>query len=444
MSGGNKATFFAHAGHTCMSTSHKLFLEAQQYIPGGVNSPVRAWRAVGGDPLFIQRGRGCRVVDADGKEYLDYVGSWGPLIAGHAHPRILRALEDSLKRGTSFGAPTAKEIELAKMIVAAVPSVEKVRLTSSGTEATMTALRLARGYTKRAKILKFAGCYHGHSDALLVRAGSGALTFSQPDSQGVPEAFASQTLVADYNNLASVEAHCKADPTGIAAIIVEPIAGNMGLILPRPEFLAGLRRIANEYGIVLIFDEVISGFRVGLGGAQVLYNITPDMTCLGKIVGGGMPLAAVGGKREIMDMLAPLGPVYQAGTLSGNPLAVTAGVEMLKLVSVPGTYQRLDELGVMMAEGLRAAVKETGTVACVNQIGSMFTLFFGVEQVDDYETATRSDPKLFARFFQGMIARGFYLPPSQFETCFISLVHGEAEIQETIAAAKEVLKSLRS
>jgi glutamate-1-semialdehyde 2,1-aminomutase len=423
-----------------MSTSHKLFLEAQQYIPGGVNSPVRAWRAVGSDPLFIQRGRGCRVVDADGKEYIDYVGSWGPLIAGHAHPQIVKALEESLKRGTSFGAPTAREIELAKMIVAAVPSIEKVRLTSSGTEATMTALRLARGYTKRTKILKFAGCYHGHSDALLVRAGSGALTFSQPDSQGVPEAFVSQTLVADYNNLASVEAYCQADPSGIAAVIVEPIAGNMGLILPKPEFLSGLRTLTQEYGIVLIFDEVISGFRVG---AQALYNITPDLTCLGKIVGGGMPLAAVGGKREIMDLLAPLGPVYQAGTLSGNPLAVTAGIETLKLVSAPGTYQRLNELGTMMAEGLRAVVKETGTVACVNQIESMFTLFFGVAYVDDYVTATQSDTTLFARFFQGMIKRGIYLPPSQFETCFISLLHGEAEVQETIATAKDVLKSLR-
>lgn len=427
-----------------MSTSHKLFLEAQLYIPGGVNSPVRAWRAVGGAPLFIQRGHGCRVVDADGKEYVDYVGSWGPLIAGHAHPRIVTALEKSLQEGTSFGAPTAREIELAKLIVAAVPSIEKVRLTSSGTEATMTALRLARGYTQRTKIVKFAGCYHGHSDALLVRAGSGALTFSQPDSQGVPEAFASQTLVADYNNIAGVKAYCHADPNSIAAVIVEPIAGNMGLIPPKPEFLAELRSITSEYGIVLIFDEVISGFRVGLGGAQALYNITPDLTCLGKIVGGGLPLAAVGGKREIMDLLAPLGPVYQAGTLSGNPLAVTAGIETLKLVSVPGTYQRLNNLGTMMAEGLRAVVKENGIVACVNQIGSMFTLFFGVTQVDDYATATRSDTALFARFFQGMIERGFYLPPSQFETCFISLLHGEAEVRETIAAASDVLKSPRS
>ena len=425
-----------------MSTSHKLFLEAQQYIPGGVNSPVRAWRAVGGNPLFIQRGRGCRVVDADGKEYVDYVGSWGPLIAGHAHPQIVKALEESLKRGTSFGAPTAREIELAKMIIGAVPSIEKVRLTSSGTEATMTALRLARGYTKRTKIVKFDGCYHGHTDALLVRAGSGALTFGLPDSDGVPEAFASQTLVATYNNLASVTAYLEADPTGIAAIIVEPIAGNMGLVLPDPDFLAGLWKLTQHYGALLIFDEVITGFRVGRGGAQELYGITPDLTCLGKIVGGGMPLAAVGGKREIMDLLAPVGPVYQAGTLSGNPLAVTAGIETLKIISNPGTYDRLNALGTMMAEGLRQAIVDTGTTACVNQIGSMFTLFFGVSHVRDSATATQSDSKAFARYFQGMIERGVYLPPSQFETAFISLAHSEAEVQETVAAAKDVLRGM--
>jgi glutamate-1-semialdehyde 2,1-aminomutase len=426
-----------------MSTSHKLFLEAQQYIPGGVNSPVRAWRAVGGNPLFIQRGRGCRVIDADGKEYVDYVGSWGPLIVGHAHPQIVRALEESLKRGTSFGAPTPKEIELAKAIVEAVPSIEKVRLTSSGTEATMTALRLARGYTQRSKILKFDGCYHGHSDALLVRAGSGTLTFSLPDSHGVPEAFASQTLVATYNDLKSVAAYFAADPKGIAAIIVEPIAGNMGLVLPEPEFLDGLQKLTQQYGALLIFDEVITGFRVGRGGAQALYHITPDLTCLGKVVGGGMPLAAVGGKREIMDQLAPIGPVYQAGTLSGNPLAVTAGIETLKLTSNPGTYDRLNGLGTMMAEGLRQAITDTKTTACVNQIGSLFTLFFGVTHVRDSATATQSDTKTFAQYFQGMIERGVYLPPSQFETAFISLAHSEAEIQETVAAAKEVLRSMR-
>jgi glutamate-1-semialdehyde 2,1-aminomutase len=426
-----------------MSMSHKLFLEAQEYLPGGVNSPVRAWRAVGGHPLFIQRGRGCRVIDADGKEYIDYVGSWGPLIVGHAHPQVVRALEESLERGTSFGAPTAREIELAKLIVEAVPSIEKVRLTSSGTEATMTALRLARGYTGRTKIIKFAGCYHGHSDALLVRAGSGALTFSTPDSAGVPEAFASQTLVAEYNDLASVEAYLRAEPA-VAAVIVEPVPGNMGLVLPQAGFLTGLRALTRDYGVVLIFDEVISGFRVARGGAQETYGIDPDLTCLGKVIGGGLPLAAVGGKRAIMDLLSPLGPVYQAGTLSGNPLAVTAGSETLKLVKDSAVYARLGELGALIAEGLREAARDSGVVACVNQLGSMFTVFFGVEAVHDYAGAIRSDTRLFARYFQGMIERGIYLPPSQFETAFISLAHGEAEVEETLAAARQVFSSLRS
>jgi glutamate-1-semialdehyde 2,1-aminomutase len=427
-----------------MSTSYKLFLEAQKYIPGGVNSPVRAWRAVGGNPLFIQHGRGCRVIDADGREYIDYVGSWGPLIVGHAHPQVVRTLEETLKRGTSFGAPTTREIELAKIIVEAVPSIEKVRLTSSGTEATMTALRLARGYTGRAKIIKFAGCYHGHSDALLVRAGSGALTFSIPDSQGVPEALASQTLVAEYNDLASVEVYLRAEPAAVAAVIVEPVPGNMGLVLPQPGFLDGLRALTRDYGVVLIFDEVISGFRLARGGAQETYGIDPDLTCLGKVIGGGLPLAAVGGKRAIMDLLSPLGPVYQAGTLSGNPLAVAAGIETLKLVGSSGTYARLTELGSLMAEGLRKTIRDSGIVACVNQLGSMFTIFFGVDQVHDYASATRSDTRLFARYFQGMIDRGIYLPPSQFETAFISLVHGEAEVEETIAAARQVFSSLYS
>lgn len=427
-----------------MSMSHKLFLESQEYIPGGVNSPVRAWRAVGGNPLFIQRGRGCRVIDADGKEYLDYVGSWGPLIAGHAHPQIVKSLEDIIKRGTSFGAPTVREIELAKMIVQAVPSIEKVRLTSSGTEAAMTAIRLARGYTGRAKIMKFAGCYHGHTDALLVKAGSGALTFSNPDSQGVPEAFASQTLVAEYNDLGSVEAYLKANPDAVAAVIVEPVPGNMGVVLPESGFLAGLRVLTCDYGAVLIFDEVISGFRLARGGAQEVYGIDPDITCLGKVIGGGMPLAAVGGKRNIMDLLAPLGPVYQAGTLSGNPVAVTAGIETLKILFGPGTYDRLNSLGTLLAEGFRQAIRDTGLTACVNQAGSVLTVFFGVDQVRDYASAIRSDTQMFARYFQGMIKRGIYLPPSQFEAMFISLAHGEAEIQETITAAREVMKSLRS
>lgn len=427
-----------------MSTSDKLFRQAQEIIPGGVNSPVRAWRAVDGTPRFIQRGRGCRVVDADGKEYIDYIGSWGPLIAGHAHPQVVRALEDAVKRGTSFGAPTAKEIELARMVVDAVPSVDTVRLTSSGTEATMTALRIARGYTERTKIIKFAGCYHGHTDALLVRAGSGALTLSLPDSKGVPEAFASQTLIAEYNNLASVEAQLSANPDTVAAIIIEPVPGNMGVVLPDPNFLAELRRLTAEAGVILIFDEVMSGFRLARGGAQELYGIDPDLSCFGKVVGGGLPLAAVGGRRDIMDCLAPLGPVYQAGTLSGNPLAVTAGIETLKLMNAPGAYARLNELGSRLAEGLRRAIRDAGVQACVNQLGSMITVFFGVEQVRDYTSAVSCDTAMFARYFHGMLERGMYLPPSQFEAAFVSLAHGEAEIDETVFAATQVMQQLGS
>ena len=427
-----------------MSTSDKLFRQAQEIIPGGVNSPVRAWRAVDGTPRFIQRGRGCRVVDADGKEYIDYIGSWGPLIAGHAHPQVVRALEAAVKRGTSFGAPTAKEIELARMVVDAVPSVDTVRLTSSGTEATMTALRIARGYTERTKIIKFAGCYHGHTDALLVRAGSGALTLSLPDSKGVPEAFASQTLIAEYNNLASVEAHLSANPDTVAAIIIEPVPGNMGVVLPDPNFLAELRRLTAEAGVVLIFDEVMSGFRLARGGAQELYGIDPDLSCFGKVIGGGLPLAAVGGRRDIMDCLAPLGPVYQAGTLSGNPLAVTAGIETLKLMNAPGAYERLNEAGTRLADGLRKAVRDAGVQACVNQLGSMITVFFGVEQVRDYTSAVSCDTAMFARYFHGMLERGMYLPPSQFEAVFVSLAHGEAEIDETVFAATQVMQQLGS
>ena len=405
---------------------------------------MRAWRAVDGTPRFIQRGRGCRVVDADGKEYIDYIGSWGPLIAGHAHPQVVRALEATVKRGTSFGAPTAKEIELARMVVDAVPSVDTVRLTSSGTEATMTALRIARGYTERTKIIKFAGCYHGHTDALLVRAGSGALTLSLPDSKGVPEAFASQTLIAEYNNLASVEAQLSANPDTVAAIIIEPVPGNMGVVLPDQNFLAELRRLTVEAGVVLIFDEVMSGFRLARGGAQELYRIDPDLSCFGKVIGGGLPLAAVGGRRDIMDCLAPLGPVYQAGTLSGNPLAVTAGIETLKLMNAPGAYERLNELGSRLAEGLRRAIRDADVQACVNQLGSMITVFFGVDQVRDYTSAVSCDTAMFARYFHGMLERGMYLPPSQFEAAFVSLAHGEAEIDETVFAATQVMQQFGS
>ena len=425
-----------------MTASQELFLQAQRYIPGGVNSPVRAWRAVGGEPLFIQRGSGCRVVDADGREYIDYVGSWGPLIAGHAPRPVVEALREAVTQGTSFGAPTAREVELARTLVETVPSIEKVRLTSSGTEATMTALRLARGYTGRPKVIKFSGCYHGHSDGLLVRAGSGALTLSLPDSHGVPEAYTSQTLVAEYNDASSVRAYLEADPEAVAAVILEPVPGNMGVVQPEAGFLDALRDMTREFGVVLIFDEVMTGCRLAAGGAQEVFGIDPDLTCLGKVVGGGLPLAAVGGKAAIMDVLAPLGGVYQAGTLSGNPLAVTAGLETLKLAHAPGAYERLNDLGSALAEGFRDIIRETGIRACVNQIGSMFTVFFGVDHVRDYATATQADTETFARYFQGMIDYGIYLPSSQFESAFISLAHTDDDVQATLRAARSVLGRL--
>ncbi len=425
-----------------MTASHKLFIQAQRYIPGGVNSPVRAWRAVGGEPLFIQRGSGCRVVDADGREYIDYVGSWGPLIAGHAPPPVVEALREVVTQGTSFGAPTAHEVELARTLVETVPSIEKLRLTSSGTEATMTALRLARGYTGRPKIVKFSGCYHGHSDGLLVRAGSGALTLSLPDSHGVPEAYTSQTLVAEYNDASGVRAYLEADPEAVAAVIVEPVPGNMGVVRPEAGFLDALRDMTREFGVVLIFDEVMTGCRLAAGCAQEIFGIDPDLTCLGKVVGGGLPLAAVGGKAAIMDVLAPIGGVYQAGTLSGNPLAVTAGIETLKLAHAPGAYERLSDLGNTLAEGFRDVIRETGIRACVNHIGSMFTVFFGVDHVRDYATATQADTETFARYFQGMIDHGIYLPPSQFESAFISLAHTDDDVQATLRAARSVFGRL--
>ncbi len=425
-----------------MSTSDKLFREAQEVIPGGVNSPVRAWKAVGGNPLFIQRGKGSRIFDADGREYIDYVASWGPLILGHAHPQVVSALQEAIRRGTTFGAPTAKEVEMAREIREAFPSVEKVRLVNSGTEATMTAIRLARAYTQRAKVVKFSGCYHGHHDALLVRAGSGGMTLGVPDSQGVPEAYASLTLVAEFNNISSVEAYLSSEGGAIAAVIVEPVPGNMGVVLPDRDFLLALREMTRKWGVVLIFDEVISGFRLARGGAQELYRIEADLTCLGKIIGGGLPVGAVGGKEEIMDLLAPEGPVYQAGTLSGNPLATTAGLETLKLLRSPESYGYLNRLGEMMASGLRQAARESGIEACVNQIGSMFTLFFGVGEVRDYPTARKSNTEMFSRYFQGMLRRGIYLPPSQFEAAFLSLAHTEADVEETLRAAKEVLREI--
>jgi glutamate-1-semialdehyde 2,1-aminomutase len=419
-----------------------LFERASQLIPGGVNSPVRAWRAVGGNPLFIQRARGCNVWDVDGRMYLDYVGSWGPMILGHAHPKVLTALRNTMHDGTSFGAPTAREVELAQVLTTALPSMEMVRLVSSGTEAAMAAIRLARACTGRTKIVKFAGCYHGHADALLVRAGSGAATFGVPDSAGVPGAVASHTLVAELNDAATVEACFAAEGQNVAAVIVEPVVGNMGVIPLESGFLEALCRMTREHGALLILDEVITGFRLGYGGAQKQFGIEPDLTCLGKIIGGGLPLAAFGGRRAVMEQLAPLGPVYQAGTLSGNPLAVAAGLETLDLLSKPGVYERLEELGARLEAGLREALVAAHLTACLNRVGSMWTLFFGVTAVRDARGARRADTDMFARWFRGMLEEGIYLPPSQFEAAFISLAHTEADIDATVRAAGKVLSGL--
>lgn len=425
-----------------MSLSESLFDRASSLIPGGVNSPVRAWGAVGGKPLFIQRAKGCRLWDVDGNTYVDYVGSWGPMILGHAHPKILTAIHEAMRDGTSFGAPTVREVDFAARLAAAIPSLEMVRLVSSGTEATMSAIRLARGFTGRSKIIKLDGCYHGHGDALLVRAGSGAATFGVPDSAGVPEATASHTLVAPMNDLAALERYLAAEAEHVAAVIVEPIVGNMGVIpLSRP-FIDGLRRATSANGTLLIFDEVITGFRLGYGGVQQRLGIKPDLTCLGKIVGGGLPLAAFGGRRDIMEQLAPLGPVYQAGTLSGNPLAVAAGLAALAQLETAGVYERLDELGALLEEGLRSALAAMSVPWCINRVGSMWTVFFGVEAVHDAATARRTDTAIYARWFRGMLERGVYLPPSQFEAAFVSLAHGEDEIDQTITAARAVAATL--
>jgi glutamate-1-semialdehyde 2,1-aminomutase len=423
--------------------SEKLFAEGRTLIPGGVNSPVRAWKAVGGNPRFMQRARGSQVFDVDGNVYIDYVGSWGPMILGHGHTKVLSAIHETMRDGTSFGAPTAREVEMARLLTAALPSVEMVRLVSSGTEACMTAIRLARAFTGRVKIIKFAGCYHGHSDAMLVRAGSGALTFGVPDSPGVPEGTATHTLVAQFNDRDEVATLFRAEGANIAAVILEPIVGNMGVVLPEAGFLEALREITAQHGALLIFDEVITGFRVAYGGVQTLRGITPDLTCLGKIVGGGLPLAAFGGRREIMRQLAPEGPVYQAGTLSGNPLAVAAGIETLKQLQLGDPYARLDQLGGQLETGLRAALARHGVRGIVNRVGSMWTLFFGVDAVRSARDLPQVDTAMFGKFFQGMLARGVYLPPSAFEAAFISLAHSEEEIDATVRAADETLQTLR-
>ncbi len=420
--------------------SERLFQEAQGLIPGGVDSPVRSFRGVGGVPRFIERGHGSRIVDADGREYIDYVGSWGPLILGHAHPRVVAALRDAAGRGTSYGAPTELESRLARLVIEAVPSIERVRFVSSGTEACMSAIRAARAFTGRDRIIKFDGCYHGHADGLLVRAGSGGATLGVPDSAGVPAAYAQLTMVARYNDAASVEALLRAHPGQVAAVIVEPVAANMGVVPPAPGFLDALRRLADAEGALLIFDEVISGFRLGLGGAQGLFGVWPDLTCLGKIIGGGLPVGAYGGRRDVMEVVAPLGPAYQAGTLSGNPLAMTAGIETLTLLREPGAYERLSSLGRMLEAGLQEAVEQARAPACVTRQGSVLTLFFTPGPVTDWESAARSDRQRFAAFFHRMLEQGIYLPPSQFEAWFVSLAHTEDDIQRTVEAVRTALR----
>ena len=424
------------------TTSERLFAQAQKLLPGGVNSPVRAYRSVGGSPPFIMRAKGARVFDADDNEYIDYVGSWGPMILGHNDPAVRLALATALESGTSFGAPTTLETTLAEMVAAAVPSIEMVRFVSSGTEATMSALRLARGFTGRDMILKFDGCYHGHGDPLLVKAGSGAATLGVPDSAGVPDAIAGLTLTAAYNDLDQVKMLIAAHPEQIACIIVEPVAGNMGLVLPAPGFLEGLRALADEHGIVLIFDEVMTGFRVAYGGYQSICGVTPDLTTLGKVIGGGLPVGAFGGRADIMQQIAPLGPVYQAGTLSGNPLAMTCGIATLNALQADGVYERLEQLGERLATGLGEAAKDAGVDVCQARQGAMSCMYFQSGPVTNYADASRSDMERFGRYFIGMLDAGVYLAPSQYEAGFMSLSHTEADIDTTVARAAQVMATL--
>mgnify|MGYP000250595793 CR=1 FL=1 len=415
------------------SVSDLLFARAQKLIPGGVNSPVRAFRAVGGAPLFLARGKGSRVWDADGNEYIDLVGSWGPLLLGHCHPAILSAIEAALAGGTSFGAPTEREVELAEAIIEAVPSVEMVRLVNSGTEATMSALRLARAFTGRDLTVKFEGCYHGHADSLLVKAGSGVATLGLPDTAGVPESFAATTIALPFNSLESVERAFGEHAGRIAAVIVEPVAGNMGCVPPRPGFLEGLREVTARDGALLIFDEVMTGFRVAFGGAQELYGVRPDLTTLGKVIGAGLPIGAYGGRADIMSRVAPAGPVYQAGTLSGNPLAVSAGLAMLRYLKAhPETYRELDERTSRLTGAFSGGVT-------VNRVGSMFTAFFTEGPVTDYDSARRSDVRRFAGYFHFMLERGIYLPPSQFEAAFVSAAHSSEDVERVTEATREFL-----
>jgi glutamate-1-semialdehyde 2,1-aminomutase len=424
------------------SRNDELFQRAQLRIPAGVNSPVRAFRAVGGTPPFLERASGAHLWDADGKRYIDYLGSWGPMLAGHTHPAVVEAVQAAASRALSFGAPTEAEVELAETLCRLVPSLEMVRLVSSGTEATMTALRLARGHTGRDFIVKFEGCYHGHADALLVKAGSGALTFGNPSSAGVPAQTAAHTLVLDYNDAAQVKALFDKQGPQIAGVIVEPVAGNMNLVLPVNEFLETLREQCTRHGAMLIFDEVMTGFRVALGGAQARYGMRPDLTTLGKVIGGGMPLAAVGGKREIMQNIAPLGPVYQAGTLSGNPVAVAAGLATLKLVDTPGFQERIEATTRQLVEGLAAEGKRAGVTFSSQSIGSMFGVYFRAAPPCSFAEVMQCDRERFNRFFHEMLARGVYLAPSAYEAGFVSAAHGAREIEETLAAAREAFRHI--
>lgn len=426
------------------SQSAAAFARARQVIPGGVNSPVRAFRAVGGQPVFIERGEGAYLFDVDGNRYIDYVGSWGPLILGHADPRVVEAVTRAAQRGTSYGAPTEAETRLAELVIEAFPSIELVRFVNSGTEATMSALRVARAYTGRRKIIKFAGGYHGHADLLLVAAGSGALTLGAPDSPGVPEAVTAETLVAPYNDLASVQTVFERFPDEVAAVIVEPVAGNMGCVPPVAGFLQGLRDLTTRYGAVLIFDEVMTGFRVAYGGAQALYGVTPDMTCLGKIVGGGLPAAAYGGKREILTLVSPSGPVYQAGTLSGNPLAMAAGIAQLEALQEAGVYERLEALARALAEGIGEAARAAEVPVYQTRVSSMFTTFFTSRTVVDEVSAKTADTASFARYFTALLDQGVYIAPSQFEAGFLSTAHTEDDIARTVAAAEVAMRAART
>jgi glutamate-1-semialdehyde 2,1-aminomutase len=424
------------------TNSEKLFKEAQKYLPGGVDSPVRAFKSVGGTPPFIVKGKGSKITDADGNEYIDYVCSWGPLILGHAPAGVISAIQKIAEQGTSFGAPTELEITLAKMVSKAVPSMEMLRFVSSGTEATMSAIRLARGFTGRDKIIKFAGCYHGHSDGLLAKAGSGLATLGIPDSPGVPASYAQNTLVAPFNDLKAVEGLFKQFPKDIAAIIVEPVAANMGVVAPQPGFMEGLRKVTQDSGALLVFDEVITGFRLALGGAQSVLGIKPDLTCLGKIIGGGLPVGAYGGRRDIMQKMAPIGPVYQAGTLSGNPLAMTAGIETLKALSQPGIYLELERKARALEDGITKAASKASAHVKIVRYASLLTVFFTNRSVTDYDSAKLADTQKFAQFHHVLLRQGIYWPPSQFEAVFLSLAHTDADIDATIAAVQTAFSQI--